>query len=136
MEPYYINYLNKETANHSEYSFAHCHWRHMRYKHFTLQNNVLPMVTHLKLFATQPKQLTQTQTHFSHDLNAHSNSPGIVKLTIFHNNEHTNIISNSDIIPDYCKENPKQIYTTIISQYLNSRKNNKITNTTSYDLYT
>ena len=33
------------------------------------------MHTHFKLYATQPKQLTQRQTHRLHDLNAHSDPP-------------------------------------------------------------
>ena len=39
-------------------------------------------------YATQLKQLTQTQTNTLHDLNAHSVPPKNIKATIFHNNEH------------------------------------------------
>ena len=92
------------------------------------------MDTHLKLHATQLKQLTQTQTHSSHDLNAYLNPPRNIKATIFHNNKHTNIIiSKPDITPKECRENLKHIHTTITSQYLSFRKNNKVTNTTPYD---
>ena len=48
------------------------------------------MDTHLKLYATQFKQLTQTQTHPLHNLNAYLNLSRNMKATIFHNNEHTN----------------------------------------------
>ena len=49
-----------------------------------------------------------------------------MKATIFHNNEHTNIIiSKLDITPQECRENLKHIHTAINSQYLSSRKNNK-----------
>ena len=59
-----------------------------------------------------------------------------MKATIFHNKEHTNIIiSKPDITPEEYRENLKHIHTTITSQYLNSRKNNKITNTTPYDIH-
>ena len=59
-----------------------------------------------------------------------------MKDTIFHNNEHTNIIiSKLEITPEECRENLKHIYSTIISQYLNSRKTNKVTNTTLYDIH-
>ena len=59
------------------------------------------MDTHLKLHATQLKQLTQTQTHPLHDLNAYLNSSRNMKAKIFHNIEHTNIIiSKPDIIPE------------------------------------
>ena len=94
------------------------------------------MDIHLKLHATQLKQLTQTQTHPLHDLNAYLNPPRNMKATIFHNNEHTNIIiSKPNITPEECRENLKHIHTTITSQNLNYRKNNKVTNNTPYDIH-
>ena len=84
---------------------------------------------------TQLKQLTQKQTHLLHDLNAYLNPHRNIKATIFHNNEHTNIIiSKLDLTPKECRENLKHIHTTIISQYLSSRKNNKVTNIIPYDI--
>ena len=69
-------------------------------------------------------------------VNAHSYPPRNMKATIFHNNEHTNIIiSKLDITPEECKENLKHIHTTITSQYLSSRKNNKVTNARPYDIH-
>ena len=56
-----------------------------------------------------------------------------MKASIFHNNEHTNIISKPDITPEECRENLKHIHIT--TQYLSSRKNNKVTNTTPYDIH-
>ena len=94
------------------------------------------MDTHLKLYATQMKQLTQTQTHPLHDLNIYINPPRNMKATIFYNNEHTNIIiSKPDITPVECRENLKHIHITITSQYLSSRKNNKVTDTTPYGIH-
>ena len=59
-----------------------------------------------------------------------------MKATIVHNNEHTNIIIfKSGITSEECRENLKHIYTTIASQYLSSRKSNKVTNTTPYDIH-
>ena len=59
-----------------------------------------------------------------------------MKATIFHNNGHTNIIiSKLDVRTEKCKENLKHIPTTITSQYLSSKKNNKVTNTTPYDIH-
>ena len=60
-----------------------------------------------------------------------------MKGAIFYSNEHTNIIiiSKPDLIPGKCKENLKHIHTTITSQYLSSRKNNEVTNTTPYDIH-
>ena len=57
-----------------------------------------------------------------------------IKATIFHNNEHINIIiSNPKITTEECRENLKHIYTT--SQYRSSRKNNKLTNTRPNDIH-
>ena len=59
-----------------------------------------------------------------------------MKATIFYNNEHTNIItSEPDITPEECREDLKHIHITITSQYLSSRKNNNVTNTTPYDIH-
>ena len=56
-----------------------------------------------------------------YDLNAYSDPPKNIKATIFHNNEHPNIIiSELDITLEECKENLKYIHTIITSQYLNS----------------
>ena len=75
------------------------------------------MDTHLKLHAAQLKQLNQTQTHPLHGLNAYSDPPRNTKVTMFHINEHTNIIiSELDITPEEYKENLKHIHTTITSQ--------------------
>ena len=63
------------------------------------------MDTHLKLHATQLKQLTQSQKHPFHGLDAYLNPPRNMKATIFHNNEHTNIIiSKPNITPEECRE--------------------------------
>ena len=142
MEPYHIKHQHQDIPKHSKHSFANCYWLHKgtntQYLHD--KTEVLPMDTHLKLHATQCKQLTQTQTHPLHDLNASLNPPRNMKaMTIskqFHNNEHTNIIiSEPDITPEECRENLKHIHTIITSQYLSFRKNNKVTNTTPYDIH-
>ena len=55
-----------------------------------------------------------------------------MKAAIFHNNEHTNIIiSEPDAIPEKCRENLKHLHTASP----HNRKNNKVTNTTPYDIY-
>ena len=59
-----------------------------------------------------------------------------MKATIFHTNEHTNIIvSKPEITSEEYKENLKHIHTTITSQYLSSRKSNKVTYTRPYDIH-
>ena len=59
-----------------------------------------------------------------------------MKATILHKNDHTNIIIlDPDLTPVKCKENLKCIYTSITLQYLRFRKNNKVTNTITYDIH-
>ena len=58
-----------------------------------------------------------------------------MKATIFHNNEHTNIISNPDKTPEEYTENLQHINTTITSKYLSSKKNKKVTNITLHDIH-
>ena len=126
MEPYHIKHQHQYTANHSKHSFAYCYWhiQDTNTQHLHDKTKVLlPIDIHLKLHATQLKQLTQTLTHPSHDLNAYLNLPRNMKATIFHKTEHTNIIiSKPDITTDECRENLKHIHTTITSQYLSSKK--------------
>ena len=105
-------------------------------QHLHDETSVLPIRTHLKLHATQLKQLTQTQAHPLHHLNADSNPPRNMKATIFHKNEYTDsITSDPDITPEECKANLKHIHTTITSDYLKSRNNNKVTNTAPLDIH-
>ena len=88
--------------------------RDINTQHINDETKVFPMDTHLKLHATQLKQLTQTQTHLLHNLNAYLNPSRNMKSTIFDNNEHTNvIILKPDITPEECRENLKHIHTTI-----------------------
>ena len=141
MELYHIKHQHQETANRSEHSFANCYWLHTRYKHSipTRQNqspsNGHPSQTscHFKL-----KQLTQTKTHSLHDLNAYSDPPRNTKTTIFHNNDHNNIIIlKPNITFEECRGYLKHTHTTTTttSQYFSSRKNSKVTNTTPNDLH-
>ena len=138
MEPYLIKRQHLETANHSNTALriATGCTRYSNTQYLHDKTKVLPMNTHLKLHAIEPKQLTQTQTHPLHDLNAYFNPPRNMKAAIFHNNENTNtIISKPDITSQECRENFKQIYTAITSQYLSSTKNNKVTKNTPYDIH-
>ena len=45
------------------------------------------------------------------------------------------IISEPDTAPDECRGNLKHTHTSITSQYLSSRKNSKVANTTPYDIH-
>ena len=91
MEPYHIKHQHQDIANHSNTDFrilTGC-TRDINTQHLHDETKVFPMDTHLKLHATQLKQLTQTQTHSLHDLNAYLNRPRNIKTTIFHNSEHS-----------------------------------------------
>ena len=70
MEPYHIKHQHQETVNRSEHSFVHCYSLHTNIQDLQDKTSVLPMGIHLKLHATHLKQITQTQTHFIHYLNA------------------------------------------------------------------
>ena len=74
MEPYHIKHLHQETANHlnTALRIAIGFTRGTNTQHLHKENKVLPIDTHLKLLATQLKQLTQTQIHPLHDFNAYS----------------------------------------------------------------
>ena len=104
-------------------------------QHLHNETKVLPIDTHLKLNAIQLKQLTQTQAHPLHDLNAYLSLPETRKPQSFITMSTNIIISESDITPEEWRKNIKHIDTTITSQYLRSRKSNKVTNTTLYDIY-
>ena len=97
-------------------------------QHLHDETKVLSIDTHLKLHATQLKQLAQTQTHPLHNLNAYSDLLTNMKATIFHSTMSTFniIISDPNITPEECRENLKHIYITITSQYLSSRKTTKL----------
>ena len=75
MEPYHIKHQHQETTNHSNTAFqiATGGTRDTNNQHLHDETKVLSMDTYLKLYATQLKQLNQTQTHSLHDLNAYSN---------------------------------------------------------------
>ena len=92
------------------------------------------MDTHLKLYATQLKQLTQT--HPLHDLNAYLNPPRNMKATIFHNNKHINIINSKPNITQRNVEKTSNTY-TLPSPHNTSvlEKPTKFTNTTPYDIH-
>ena len=76
------------------------------------------MDTHLKLHATQLKRLTRTQTHPLHALNACSDLPRNMKATIFHNNEHTNIIiSDPHLTIEESREKLKNNHHLTIPQF-------------------
>ena len=67
---------------------------------------VSPMGIHLKLNATQFKQLTQTQKHPLYHLYAHPKTTQKHESHNLHNNDYTIIIiSDPDITPEECKKN-------------------------------
>ena len=126
MEPYHIKKL--QTIQNTALQTTTGCIQDTNIQHLHVKTKVLPIDTHLKLHATQLKQPIEIKTHPLHDLNAYSDPPRNMKATIFHNNEHSNtIISEPNITPEKCKENLKHIHTAITSQYLSSRKNNKVT---------
>ena len=132
-----MKHQHQETENHSKHSFANRYWLYTRYKHstYTTKPNSFQWtaISNFVLFNLN-NSLKHKYTFYI--ILAYLNLPRNMKVITFRNNEHTNIIiSKPDITPEKCRENHKRIYTTITSQYLSSRKNNKVTNTTPYDIH-
>ena len=96
-----INIKKLQTIHNTALRIATGCTRDTNTQHLYDETKVLLMDTYLKLPVTQLKQLTHTQIHPLHDLDANSDPPRNIKATIFHNNEHTNIvISEPDITPE------------------------------------
>ena len=90
------------------------------------------MDTHLKLHATQLKQLTKTKTQPLHNLNAYSRPPRNMKATIFHNNEHPNIIISKLDITSKETSNTFTLPSPCNTSFLQKKK---ATNTTLYEIH-
>ena len=116
--------IQKETANHSEHSFANCHWRLNTY-------TTKPRTSQW----TQLEQLTQTETQPLLVINAYSNPPRTIKATIFQNNEHTNIIISKLGITLRNADKTSDTFTLPSPRNTCSRKNNKVANTTPDDIH-
>ena len=95
------------------------------------KTNILPIQKHLQLHASQIRQKAQYPSHPLYKYTTHNNSQRLMKPTTFNNSRYT-----TNIPTDPCtvttadiKANMRDIHTTIVSQHLAARDNNKILRT-------
>ena len=97
-------------------------------QHLHDETNILPIQKHLQLHASQIRQKAQYPLHPLYKYTTHHNSQRLMKPTTFNNSRYT-----TNIPTDPCtvttadiKANMRDIHTTIVSQHLAARDNNKI----------
>ena len=100
-------------------------------QHLHDETNILPIQKHLQLHASQIRQKAQYPSHPLHKYTTYNNSQRLMKPTTFNNSRYT-----TNIPTDPCtvttadiKANMRDIHTTIVSQHLAARDNNKILRT-------
>ena len=100
-------------------------------QHLHDETNILPIQKHLQLHASQIRQKAQYPSHPLYKYSTHNNSQRLKKPTTFNNSRYT-----TNIPTDPCtvttadiKANMRDIHTTIVSQHLAARDNNKILRT-------
>ena len=100
-------------------------------QHLHNETNILPIQKHLQLHASQVRQKAQYPSHPLYRYTTHNNSQRLMKPTTFNNSRYT-----TNIPTDPCtvttadiKANMRDIHTTIVSQHLAARDNNKILHT-------
>ena len=97
----------------------------------TITGSGFPIQNHLQLHASQIRQKAQYPSHPLYKYTTHNNSQRLKKPTTFNNSRYT-----TNIPTDPCtvttadiKANMRDIHTTIVSQHLAARDNNKILRT-------
>ena len=100
-------------------------------QHLHDETNILPIQKHLQLHASQIRQKAQYPSHPLYKYTTHNNSQRLMKPTTVNNSRYT-----TNIPTDPCtvttadiKANMRDIHTTIVSQHLAARDNNKILRT-------
>ena len=100
-------------------------------QHLHDETNILPIQKHLQLHASQVRQKAQYPSHPLYRYTTHNNPQRLMKPTTFNNSRYT-----TNIPTDPCtvttadiKANMRDIHTTIVSQHLAARDNNKILRT-------
>ena len=100
-------------------------------QHLHDETNILPIQKHLQLHASQVRQKAQYPSHPLYRYTTHNTSQRLKKPTTFNNSRYT-----TNIPTDPCtvttadiKANMRDIHTTIVSQHLAARDNNKILRT-------
>ena len=100
-------------------------------QHLHDETNILPIQKHLQLHASQIRQKSQYPSHPLYKYTTHNNSQRLKKPTTFNNSRYTTNISTDPctVTTADIKANMRDIHTTIVSQHLAARDNNKILRT-------
>ena len=100
-------------------------------QHLHDETNILPIQKHLQLHASQVRQKAQYPSHPLHRYTIHNTSQRLMKPTTFNNSRYTThiptvpcTVTTADI-----KANMRDIHTSIVSQLLAARDNNKLLRT-------
>ena len=101
---------------------------HTNIQHLHDETNILPIQKHLQLHASQVRQKAQYPSHPLYRYTTQNTSQQLMKPTTFNNSRYT-----TNIPTDPCtvttadiKTNMRDIHTSIVSQHLDARDNNKI----------
>ena len=99
--------------------------------HLHDETNILPIQKHLQLHASQIRQKAQYPSHPLYKYTTHNNSQRLMKPTTFNNSRYTTNIPTGPctVTTADIKANMRDIHTTIVSQHLAARDNNKILRT-------
>ena len=100
-------------------------------QHLHHETSIHPIQKHLQLHASQVRQKAQYLSHSQYRYTTHNNSQRLMKPTTFNNCRYTtNIpIDPCTVTTADIKANMRDIHTTIVSQHLAARDNNKILRT-------
>ena len=100
-------------------------------QHLLDETNILPIHKHLQLHASQVRQKAQYPLHTLHRYIAHDTSKRLKKPTTFNNSRYTRNIPTDPctVTTTDIKANMRDIHTSIVSQHLAARDNNKILRT-------
>ena len=100
-------------------------------QHLHDETNILPIQKHLQLHASQVRQKAQYLSHPLHRYTTHNTTERLMKPTTFNNSRYTTIIPTDPctVTTADIKANMRDIHTSIVSQHLAARDNNKILRT-------
>ena len=135
MVAYGIPDQHQQTASHAERSSKSLHstgcTHDTNIQHLHDETNILPIQKHLQLHASQIRQKAQYPSHPLYKYTTHKNSQRLMKPTTFNNSRYTTTIPTDPctVTTADIKANMRDIHTTIVSQHLAARDNNKILRT-------
>ena len=105
--------------------------------HLHNETKILPIVTHLKLHASQLRQQAQHPSHNLHNFTQQPPPHRLMKQTVFHNNNYTHNLDTAPATTSHTtvKHNLTQIHSHIVHQHKQNDPINKILNTLTPDIH-